>query len=228
MNLSHDTIAILKNFASINSNIVFRSGSVLKTMAEAKNVLASATVTEVFPDAEFGIYDLNEFLGVLSMFDTPELKFSEDMNSVSLVEGKRSVKYFFSDPSILTAPSKDIKMPEAEVKFTLSVDELNALRKAASTLGVSDVIITGVAGSTTVVANVTDVKDQTSNSFQIELSNVERTPDAFSFIFNIANFKLIAGDYNVAVSSKLISHFKHATLGVEYWIALEKSSTFGE
>ena len=227
MNLSTNTLAILKNFAGINSNIVLKPGSVIKTMAEAKNVLAKATVPEVFPDNDVGIYDLNEFLGVVGMFDAPEFKFSDDMNSVAIVEGKRSVKYFFSDTSILTFPSKDISMPKAEVSFSLSQDEINTLRKAASTLGVTDVVIFGDADSNEAFVKVSDVKDATSNSFRIELADVVRQADPFSFVFNIGNFKLISGDYAVSVSSKLISHFKNQSLDVEYWIALEKNSTYG-
>jgi len=227
MNLSDDTLSVLKNFASINSNIVFRTGNTIKTMAEAKNVLATANVDEVFPDQDFGIYDLNEFLGVVNMFDEPELKFSDDMNSVSITEDKRSVKYFFSDPSILTSPSKDINMPPAEVTFTLTGDDLSTLRKAASTLGVSDVVVTGEDGGQTAKIIVTDVNDSTSNSFELEIQDVSRSAEAFNFVFNIGNFKIISGDYDVAISSKLISNFKNKDMNVEYWIALEKNSTFG-
>jgi hypothetical protein len=227
MKLSDQSVAVLKNFASINSNIVFRTGNTIKTMAEAKNVLAKATVTEVFPDQEFGIYDLNEFLGVVGMFTQPELKFTDDMKSVSIVEDKRSVKYFFSDPSILTSPSKDVSMPSTEVSFTLTAEDLTTLRKAASTLGVSDVVITGEEDSTTAKVMVTDVNDSTANSFEIELSDVVRGSESFSFVFNIGNFKIISGDYEVAISKKLISHFKNKSVDVEYWIALEKNSKYG-
>ena len=227
MNLSDNTLSVLKNFAGINSNIVFKTGNTIKTMAEAKNVLARASVSEVFPDREFGIYDLNEFLGVVGMFDEPELKFSDDMNSVSIAEGKRSVKYFFSDPSILTSPSKDINMPNAEVTFTLTSDDLSTIRKAASTLGVSDVVVTGQDGGQTAKIVVTDVNDSTANSFELEIADVARSAEAFNFVFNIGNFKIISGDYDVSISSKLISHFKNKDLDVEYWIALEKNSTFG-
>jgi len=219
MNLSSETLSVLKNFSAINSNVVIRPGQTLKTMSEAKNIMASATVAESFPD-EFGIYDLNEFLSVVSMFDNPTLDFDSNMKFVSIVDGKRSVKYFFSDTSILTTPTKDITMPPCELKFNLSADDLSALRKAASALGVSDVVVSERK------ATVTDVKDNTSNSFSIDLDVTENPSDSYSFVFNINNFKLLTGDYEVAVSSKLISHFKNQGVEVEYYIALEKSSTF--
>ena len=226
MNLSNDTVAVLKNFATINSNLVVNPGSTVKTISEAKNILATATINESF-DTNFGIYDLNEFLGVLGMFDSPELKVSDDNNSAIVKQDKRSVKYFFSDPSILTSPSKDISMPSSEVTFKLTNDDMNAIKRASSTLGVTDVIVIGEAGSNKIKLQVTDVRDATANSFDIELDECTRSAEAFKFVFNIANFKFVPGDYNVQITSKLISHFKNATIPVEYWVALEKTSTFG-
>ena len=66
MKLSDETIAVLKNFATINPNLVAKPGQKLTTIAESKTVMASADIVEDFPQ-EFGIYDLNEFLSVLSM-----------------------------------------------------------------------------------------------------------------------------------------------------------------
>jgi len=221
MKLSTETVNILKNFSSINSNIVISAGNQLKTMAEAKNVLANATVAEKFP-AEFGIYDLGEFLGVLSMFEDPELDFDDDMNYVEVKEGTSKVKYFFSDPGILTTPSKPVKMPAADVSFKLTAADLAAIRKATSALGVNDLVISPVDGI--VHATVTDVKDKTANSFSIDLG--VSSDEEYSLVFNVANLKMISGDYDVEISSKLISKFANES-GLEYFIALEKSSTYG-
>ena len=74
---------------------------------------------------------------------------------------------------------------------------------------------------------VVDNTDSTSNAFEIVVPG-DYANDNFTFVMNIANLKLISGDYDVAVSSKLISNFKHKDADVEYFIALEKSSTYGE
>ena len=226
MKLTNETQAILKNFAAINSNIVINTGSELKTIAEAKNILAKASVSESF-DTSFGIYDLNEFLGVMSMFDDPELTVADDALSIKISQGRRSVKYFFSAPDILTSPSKDIDMPSAEVTFTLTQDDMSQLRKAAGALGVTDVVVTKSAGESNLTLTVTDTKDSTSNTFDIEVDATEACDEPFKFIFNIGNFKFVGGDYQVVISKRLISHFKNLNVPVEYWVALEKSSTFG-
>lgn len=226
MKLSTETQNILKNFAAINSNIVVKPGSELKTIAEAKNILAKATIDESF-DTQFGIYDLNEFLGVMGMFDDPELNIADDANSINISQARSSVKYFFSSPEILTSPSKDISMPSAEVTFTLTESTLNSLRRAASALGVSDVMVTGVAGESGISIKVADVKDATSNSYNVDLDECERPDEEFNCVFNIGNFKFVNGNYEVTISNKLISHFKNVNVPVEYWVALEKNSTFG-
>jgi len=226
MKLSNETQAVLKNFAAINSNIVINTGTELKTISEAKNILAKASVSESF-DTPFGIYDLNEFLGVMSMFDDPELTVADDALSIKISQGRRSVKYFFSAPDILTSPSKDIVMPSAEVTFTLTQDDMAQLRKAAATLGVTDVVVTNKSDGNGIEILVTDVKDSTANVFSVDTDTTSCCSDKFKFVFNIGNFKFVGGDYEITISNKLISHFKNLNAPIEYWVALEKNSTFG-
>ena len=53
MKLSEHTIEVLKNFASINQNLVIKEGSTLTTMSAMKNIVAKADVEENF-ESEFG------------------------------------------------------------------------------------------------------------------------------------------------------------------------------
>ena len=68
MNLSEYTINVLKNYSQINPSVGFKPGNVIKTISPQKTVMTKATVDETFP-SEGAIYDLNRFLGVLSLFD---------------------------------------------------------------------------------------------------------------------------------------------------------------
>ena len=225
MNLSQDTVGILKNFASINPNIVMRVGNTVKTISEAKNILAQADISEDIP-VEFGIYDLNEFLNVVSLFEEPVLQF-QDTKKVRIADGrfKQSVNYHFSDPTILTSPQKEVPMLSTEVSVDLTEQQMGSLRRAASTLGVSDVVLEGSASGTTI--SVVDLKDPTSNNYQLVLENVTHSAEQFKIIFNINNLKLIPGNYHVSISNQFVSNFKHSELNVQYWVAVEKSSSFG-
>ena len=134
MELSDSTLLVLKNYASINSNLVVEEGGTLQTISEAKNVLSKASISEVFP-SKFGIYDLNEFLNVLNLVDTPRLKFEDNSVLIGDSTGRSKVRYYFSDTEMLTAPSKEVKMPETDVRFSLDNDTLNKIKRAASALG---------------------------------------------------------------------------------------------
>ena len=224
MQLSDNTLAVLKNFASIQPNVVLQEGNVVKTIAEAKNVMAVATLDQSF-DKEVGIYNLDEFLSVLGLVDAPDLDFGSDFVTVKSGTGRSKVKYFYSDTSILTSPAKDIPMPEAEVKFTLDEATFKKVLRAAGALGHEKMTITATDGG--VLLTVVDNTDATSNAFEIVVPGTFETEN-FNFVVNIANLKLISGDYEVEVSSRLISKFTNKSADICYYIALEKSSTYGE
>lgn len=224
MELSDRTLAVLKNFANINSNIVFREGNELKTISVAKNILAKATLDESIPQ-EFGVYDLNEFLNVLSLVENPSLRFEDNYVVVSDSTGLRGNRYFFSDIDMLSAPSKDVIMPEPEVKFTLDTDTLSRIKRAASVLGHDSISITPDGGS--IKLTVVDNEDATSNSFFSLVEGEFQEGVDFNFVLNVNNLKVVNEDFDVGISSKLISNFKSKQSEIEYFIALEKSSTFG-
>ena len=54
MKLTNETINVLKNFSTINQNLVIKEGSDISTMSAMKNIIAKATVEEKFAK-EFAI-----------------------------------------------------------------------------------------------------------------------------------------------------------------------------
>lgn len=220
MQLSNETQALLQNFATINANMVLKPGQKLRTISEAKNILAIADIVEDFP-TDMGIYDLNEFLSIHGLIDNADLVFEE--NNVLIKNDTNKVKYFFAQTNILTTPDKDITMPSSEVQVTLTEDILSRVKKAASVLGHVDVAIVGTTDSMSV--KVFDTKDSSANVYEIALGP-NTTGHTFEFIVNISNLKIIDGDYDVFISSKLISNWVSVGKPVQYFIALEKTSTF--
>ena len=222
MNISKETLEVLQNFASINPNILISPGQDLKTIAEAKNIMAQAHVPDIFPE-EFGIYDLNEFLQVIGLIQDPDLDFGAER--VILKNGDISrVNYYYSEKEILTTPTKEITMPDPELSINITEDHINQIRKASQVLGHSELVICGIKGQ--IRAEVYDVNDMTSNAFSLVLDNANPCTNDFKFIFNIPNLKLLPGDYYVNISSKLISHWTSSTFPINYFIALEKGSEY--
>ena len=224
MELCENSLDVLRNFSSINQNIMIRSGNNIKTMSVTRNMIATADVSEQFTK-DFGIYDLNEFIGVLGLVDTPNLTFEDDFVIVQDSTGRSKIKYFYSAEETLTTATKDVKMPEADCKFTLDNSTLNKLKKAAATLGHKEVSIQAKDGVLSL--SIVEKQNATSNTFSIDIDGEFKQDAVFNFIIDIANLKILPGDYDVEISSKLITQFKNKELPLTYWIALEKSSTYG-
>ena len=218
MKLSNETISVLKNFSTINQNLVIKGGNKIATMSAMKNIVAKAEVIEEFPQ-QFAIYDLNEFLSAISLFSKPELEFENDFVMITEEGTSKSLKYWYSDPSVVTTPTKDIIMPECEIKFNLPSDTLSTIQKAAAVIGAPDMALE--SGS----LKVTDKKNATANNYALDL-DVNSESDNYKFWFKVENLKLIQGSYDVQVSSKNISHFKNSAGNVEYFIALEPESAY--
>ncbi len=226
MKLSNETVAVLKNFSTINQNLVIKAGSKLSTMSAMKNIVASADVKEVFPQ-DFAIYDLNEFLAAISLFDTVDLDFKNDF--VVITEDgnpQRSLQYWYSDPSVVTHPKTDITMPDPDVQFEFASSTLSEVQKAASIIGAPDMVLEGMSKGNAII-KVTDKKNATANDFKVGLPVDETTKDVpYKFWFKVENLKLIPGSYEVNVSSKKISYFSNTKVPVRYFIALEPESSY--
>ena len=218
----NNTMEVIRNFGTINQNLVFRKGNILRTIADAKNVLAMATLDEEFPQ-DFGIYDVNEFIGAFNLIEDGAVHY-QDKHMV-IANGKSSINYFYSDIEMLTnPPEKDLQVPDPEVTFNLTQDILSQLRKASSALGHKSVII-GSTENDSVTLSIVDPKNMTSNEYTIEVDGVwhEDTQSNTRLSINIDNLKLLPGDYTVEVSNKLISKFTNVSKQIQYWIALEKN-----
>ena len=221
MNLSDNTVNILKNFAGINNSILVKQGNQLRTISVAKNILAEAEIPEDFP-RDVAIYDLNQFVNGLRLHQDPDLDFSEE-TYLTISEGRRKVKYFFADPQVIVAPpEKEISLPSQDACFQLESVTLEKMLKAAAVYQLPDLSAVGKNGEIKLV--VRDKKNDTSNEFAV---NVGETDKDFSFNFKVENIRIIPGSYDVVVSSKLLSKFSNSKLNLTYFIALEPDSTFG-
>jgi hypothetical protein len=216
--LSQETKAVLENYATINGSILIREGSQLKTINVGENLISQYDCTEMFPQT-FAIYDLNQFLLGLSLFQDPILEFN-NAEYLTIRGGGRSAKYYFSDPEITlkTAPDRNVNFPGADIEFSISGDQLKSLRRAANVYGIPDLVFKSSGGGT-VTLNLCDRENETSNVYSQEIFG-DNTGE-YELVMKMENVNLVAGNYNVKISSKLITEWKHDTLPLIYYIALE-------
>lgn len=215
--LSERTVDILKNFSAINPSIVVKRGNKLRTISNQKSTMAEAVIDDHFENS-FALYDLNQFLAAVSLFDQPEFDF-EDESSVRIVEGDASIRYFFADSNMITVPPDnaiELKADDIEVEFVLPAAVLKACLKASSVLQVPNINVIGNGKSITVT--VTDAKNPTSNYYSYV---VGETSDSYEKTFRVENMKLMDADYNVNISKSGVGHFFTANNELAYWVAVE-------
>ena len=212
MKLSDATVGVLKNFANINQNILIEEGKQIRTMSTMKNILATAPLTEEFP-RDVGIYDLNEFLGVLSMAKDADIQFEDSHMTVS--SGKTKIKYMYSDPSILTVPPQTFNAPEEDRMFRINKEELQSVLKASAVMQLPDITLVDR------MLTATDLKNTTSNNYSIELQG-DFALREHRLHWKAENLKMVPDFYRVGVSETAnVSHWVNGDTGLDYWIAME-------
>ena len=228
MKLSNEIKEVLNNFQSINSNIAIgETGEMIRTMSVSKTLMAKAHVEPPTPwPYEFGIYDLGEFLACLNMFDDPTLDFDTDKKFVNISDGITSFKYYFSEIDILTVPTNDINLDCNDLKFTLTNDELNRLRKASATLKTSNLSIRKNDSEGFIECVILDKQNPTSNQFKMNIANCSINTNAeFEFVFDINNFKFKpAAEFDFGIDKKQVALIKAGN--TDYWVALDKTTTY--
>jgi len=222
MNISQDTIALLKNYAAINSNIVIRSGNIIRTISPTMNIFCEATVSEEFP-IDFGIYDLSKFLATISMFKDPNFEFEDTHVVISSKGSKSKVKYYYSDPEQLMKSDKKLKMPPSVVNFRLDGKDLVEMQKASAVLGCPDMELSRKGDR--LELRVLDRKDPTSHNYAMDVGDTDTDAD-FKFLFKVDALRMIPGNYDVMVSDKYVAEFRSEDGNKVYWISLESDSTY--
>ena len=226
MKLSKETLKILKNFSSLNSNLLVRGGNTINTITPAKNVVAIATVEEDFP-VEFGVWDMSKFLGTVSLFEDPEFSFDEKSVTIS-GKGSGKVSYFYSEPSLLTTLKKEIKMPEVAISFDFTSKIFNDILKSASVLQLEDLCVRSNNEDGTIELVVMDKKSSTTNTYKVVVGDNPDNNNSFEFYYKIENLRLLSGDYTVSICKNVVSRFTHKTCDLIYYVALEMDSKYKE
>jgi hypothetical protein len=108
--------------------------------------------------------------------------------------------------------------------FDFTDESIQAIRRASSSLSLDSPSLSLSVDNGKVVAKVLCSQNPSSNSYSLEVGDYSGAENGSDYRFNIENLKLIGGDYEVNITNKLISNWKHKTKSVQYWIALDKST----
>jgi hypothetical protein len=219
MKVSKQTIEVLKNFGTINTNILIREGNVLRTMTFVKDIFAVAEVEEEFP-REFAIYDLNPLLALMGMMgDDDEIDFGEKSLKIKNNKSGGVFEYYYADPGVITAaPEKTIQV-DKQFSFKFTKADIEMLMKAAAVVSAPTINIISRKG--TVVLTAGDPETPGSNSYR---RIVGKCSAEFDCRLKIENFRVIPADYVITLSAKKVLHLKNEERKLQYWLALDPKS----
>ena len=217
MKLSNRTVEIQKNYSDINMSLFIEPGNILRTVSPSKTILASATVEEEF-DNGFGIYDLKEFLGALSLIENPEVNLGD--RSLTISSASSSLQYQYAAKElIVTPPAKDLPVPDSNVSFVLLREALKKVMNAARTLSLPNVVVK--AGDGKISLQASDVKNTLGNVYNEIVSEEYGGPETES-VFSVDNMRLMMLNYKVTIGDRYGS-FVSEDSSVNYFIATEAS-----
>lgn len=215
MKLSENTLNVLKNFSAINSGLVLQKGNVQKTISASKSVLVEAELEDNIPE-QFGIYDLNQFLGNVTTLDNPELNFNG--NSVLMDDGNITFNYYSCSPNLIVSPpDKELTLKKVDVDFVLTNAVLSKLLKLAAMNNLTHLSVVGKNGE--IRLQMHERANDTSNYASFKLSDY--VGDDFNAAFKVDNLKLISDDYVVEIQLGAFAKFTSKSGKIKYFIALE-------
>lgn len=225
MKISKETLDILKNYSTINSNIIIPEGNEIATLSPMKNIMSLATVTETFEN-EIAIWDLNKFLGTISLYENPIFEFNEDHVIISEENGKTRTKYRYAESQLIQRVTQRVKMDDVVVSFELRNKDLSQVLRAASVLQLPDLAVRTSEGGDSIELVALDSKDSTCNTYSVDLGELPNDGHDFEFFFKTENMKMLPGDYNIEISKKMVCQMKNQNSDLAYWIALESNSRY--
>jgi hypothetical protein len=217
MKLSENTLSVLKNFASINSGVVLQKGKVQKTISPEQTILVEASLEDDMP-VEFGIYDLNQFLGNVTTLANPEMTFATE--SVQMNDGSFNLNYYSCSPNLIISPprDKDLVLKNPEVSFDIPAATLQKLLRLAAMNNLPHITVIGKNGKLTVRGH--EKTNDTSNSADVAIGDY--SGDDFSVSFKAENLKMVSDDYSVQIKIGGFSCWTNKKATMKYFIALEK------
>lgn len=222
MKLSDRTVDLLKSFSTLNPSIMLTPGKKLSTMAPSETVVAESVIEEEFED-NYAIYNLPQFINVLSLFDDYDMTFTKE--HVTIKGETRKLRYSFCSPNLITLPPEGgVEFPEPEIEFEMPQNSFKTINKAISMLTAQHIAF---VGNSKEIHLETLGATNDDNYFDMKVGETDKV---FNFITKPEHLKMFPGDYKVRISKEGIAEFvtvdMHTGKPTRYWIIAEEDSTF--
>ena len=231
MKLSDQHLKLLKHLSGINPNVFIEKtasntqGTTVKTISMMRNILSSAFLRDFNVKSDITIWDLDQFIKVYKSLSNPDIVKVDD-NHIHIQSDDVFVKYQMSKLTNMVTPTKDVNMPNKDnYFFRLSKNLISNIPKLASKCCLPDLLFQADGKTLKCIILDKGKYSETDTQFEFEICDMKHK---FSAFLKIENFKLLEDDYEVRISSKMISEFVSVKNDVTTYIALEEASVFNQ
>ena len=231
--LSKATIDTMKKLSILNMTLkIMPDTNVLKSKTQNGVMNCTAPIDEIFP-CEFNIYDLREFISVLSLIEEPVLDFSKKSSvTIHSKDKKQKIRYIEADPAFIDSyPNKESSL--SSVDFFVDVEEqsFKSILTAANTMKLEYVGFVGDGETISLVAfSMREGDEQETNEYSVNLGE-SNTDEQFTMFFKLANCPISVlaneGRLSFEVSSRKVAKVTSQT-GKVFFIGMDTKSVWGE
>lgn len=223
---SSETLEIMKNFAVINPSIYIRQGDVLDTLSISNEIMGKAQIAESFP-CDIPIYEFTKFLNQLKLYSEPVIDVDASDECLTIRDNDpekqaASTRWTFSDAGIIHYPKRKMPVPDTDLSFTITQEQLENILKACGILNFTTILCER-EDENNLSLKVIDMEARKGNHYKIIVpAEIDAGMKTIEMIFKVETLIMQKRDYSVAISKKLYSHWHNPD--VEYFIALDKRS----
>jgi len=204
--LNNDSIQLLQSVTAITNSVLI-SYPVTTITNEAKDVLGNIDFSKVDSEGweEFGIYDLNSFLGAIAILENPVIK--REGPSVIANDVDSSISFVVSDVSTMEAFTTDPEnitstcATESVVEISIDTDLINKIRKGVKVFkNLEDLFIVKEGDSIFLRTGNKESFTRTSNRYEIKLDPTVSSGPDFEITLLVNNFLLLpAMNYDMKI-----------------------------
>ena len=224
MQISKQTIDVLRNFSTIFPAINCDEPKTLKVLSASENIIGIYDTEETFP--EFAIYDLPQFLGMISLFDLKKTDFKfvkdeeKDQDFVKATSQNSAVKYVFTDKDLIPnvekilSSKKDKGLGKFNAFIDISKEDFVNINKAAQIMQVSNINITVKDGKG--IITIADPSNPMSNDYKIK---VDGEGDGEVNV-NIDYLLMIPGNYSLSIQTNSFLKLRHKDIPSLFYLVL--------
>lgn len=213
---------IIKNFSDISPAMVFTSDKI-RIINQSNSIFANYEWGEKLPVEKFGIYNVKEFVQIISLFEDPDVEITE--KEIYITENNRKSNYFSTDPKLIKYDEREIKedkLGKPSVGFKLSKQLHKKMKEVIGVIQARHLIFS-IDGEELKIM-LKDKDNSSASGYEIKIPKGEF---AGSFdgevLFYADDFMLFEGDYLVSIYAKKIFKFEEKEKKLVYFIAIKKS-----